>query len=424
MDLASSGQQLYFSCLTNLQGSPGAPPRLHFAHKLGLLGALYLAQGVPFGFFTQALPVVMRQQGYALTWIGLSSFLALPWALKWLWAPLLDARYWPRLGRRRGWLLLLQLTTALLMLVLAVLGERGAILWLLVGSFVTNLLSASQDVATDGLAVELLSPDERGTGNGVQVGAYRLGMILGGGALLVLFDRLGWSAALLGMAAVSLGAILPVLAYREPPITTPPTRIEAPWALLKRPTLALWCAVLLLYKAGDAMASGMVRPYLVDRGLGLTEIGTLVGSIGSASGLVGALLGGAFTERLGSRRALFGFGALNAGALASYALLAHGWLGTSWLYLVIALEHVAGGMATVALFTCMMHWCRRGHEGSDYTLQASLVVVSTGLANAIGGLSAHTFGYATHFSAAALATLAAAVFTGWILPRLQAPEPG
>ncbi|HEY6725675.1 MAG TPA: hypothetical protein VI197_16690, partial [Polyangiaceae bacterium] len=136
---------------------------------------------------------------------------------------------------------------------------------------------------------------------------------------------------------------------------------------------------------------------------------------------VGALAGGVLTARFGSRRCLFGFGALNAGALSSYAALAHGWLDMSWLALAIALEHVAGGMATVALFTCMMQWCRAGHEGSDYTLQASLVVVSTGLAHALAGVSAHHFGYAAHFAIATLATLAATLITGWVFPRLSAP---
>jgi len=394
---------------------------VRFAQKLGLLGALYLTQGVPFGFFTQALPVVMRQEGYALPWIGLSSFLALPWALKWLWAPILDAHYLPRFGRRRTWLIGLQISAALLMLTLGIFSERDAIVWLLLGSLVTNLLSASQDVATDGLAVELLADKERGTGNGVQVAAYRLGMILGGGALLVLFDRHGFGAALSAMAAVALAALVPVLFYREPPAPLPVSRQSSPWALLSHPTAGVWFGVLLLYKAGDASASGMVRPYLVDRGLDLAEIGALVGSVGSAAGLAGALIGGVLTERLGSRRSLFGFGALNACALSSYALLAYGALDTGWLGVAIALEHLVGGMATVALFTSMMQWCRVGHEGSDYTLQASLVVVSTGLAQALGGFSAHTFGYAMHFTAASLATLLAALLAYWMLPRLRGP---
>jgi len=253
------------------------------------------------------------------------------------------------------------------------------------------------------------------------VAAYRLGMILGGGALLVLFDQHGFGPALSAMAAVAVAALIPVLFYREPAAPLPVSRPTSPWALLRQPTAGVWCGVLLLYKAGDASASGMVRPYLVDRGLDLSEIGTLVGSVGSAAGLAGAIIGGVLTERLGSRRSLCGFGALNAVALCSYALLAQGSVDTSWLALAIALEHLVGGMATVALFTSMMQWCRVGHEGSDYTLQASLVVVSTGLAQALGGLSAHTFGYAAHFTGASLATLLAALVAYAVLPRLRAP---
>lgn len=402
---------------------PNLPnPVLPLPHKLGLLATLYLAQGVPIGFFTQALPVVMRQEGYALAWIGLSSLLGLPWGLKWLWAPVIDARYSRRLGRRRTWLLGLQVTAALLLLTLALTGHEGAIVWLLVGSVVSNLLAASQDVATDGLAVELLTVKERAAGNGVQVGAFRLGMIFGGGALLVVFDRLGWSAALAAMAGVSLVTLVPVLLYREPESLAPPSRPESPFGLLKQPTLGLWCALLFLYKVGDALAAGMIRPYLVDTRLSVSAIGTLVGATGSAAGLVGALLGGLLTGRLGSRRALLVFGVLNACALSGYAWLAWGWLGREWLVVVLAAEHLAGGMATVALFTCMMQWCRKGHEGSDYTLQASLVVVSTGLAHALSGFSAHAWGYGAHFALAALGTFTAAVISYWLFPYLRTPS--
>lgn len=66
--------------------------------KFLLLLTLYAARGLPFGFFTQALPVIMRQQEYALRVIGLSHLLALPCALKWLWAPLCDRLYHKRWG--------------------------------------------------------------------------------------------------------------------------------------------------------------------------------------------------------------------------------------------------------------------------------------------------------------------------------------
>src|SRR5689334_21589092 len=89
--------------------------------KLGLLGCLYFSQGLPFGFFTQALPVLMRKQGFSLGAIGVSSLVAVPWALKFLWAPAVD-RYWlARLGRRKSWIIPLQLAALVVLCALALL---------------------------------------------------------------------------------------------------------------------------------------------------------------------------------------------------------------------------------------------------------------------------------------------------------------
>ena len=74
------------------------------AHKIGLLAALYVAQGLPYGFFTQALPVLLRDAGLSLKAISATSLLFLPWALKFLWAPFVD-----HTGTRRAWLLPLQI---------------------------------------------------------------------------------------------------------------------------------------------------------------------------------------------------------------------------------------------------------------------------------------------------------------------------
>ena len=87
------------------------PRSMSTSQKLGVLGGLYLSQGLPFGFFTQALPVFLREQGHSLTLVGFSSALAAPWGLKFLWAPLVDRLSRGRWGRRRSWLLPLQAAT-------------------------------------------------------------------------------------------------------------------------------------------------------------------------------------------------------------------------------------------------------------------------------------------------------------------------
>jgi len=370
------------------------------AGKVGLLTSLYLSQGLPFGLFTQALPAILRRRGLSLTLVGLSSLLALPWALKPLWAPLVD-----RHGRRRSWILPLQLAAAALMATLTLFDPRHGLSAVLTGVLLSNLLAASQDIATDGLAVDLLRPEERGLGNGVQVAGYRVGMIVGGGGLLLLYDQAGWWATTATGSALLLAATLPILLYREP--RRPPRAADVSLAeSIRRPGMWAWLAVLASYKAGDALATSMIRPLLVDLDLSLSDIGWLLGTVGFGAGLLGALLGGWAVGRLGRRRALLCFGLLQAAGVASYLLPATGSL--RGLALVCGFEHMAGGMATAALFTAMMDRSRPDTGATDYTVQASVVVVATGAMAAVGGIIADRWGYTTHFTLSTLLCLAGA----------------
>jgi predicted MFS family arabinose efflux permease len=160
----------------------------------------------------------------------------------------------------------------------------------------------------------------------------------------------------------------------------------------------------------------MLRPFLADRGVSLAEIGKLLGTVGFVAGLLGALAGGALVNRLGRRRALLTFGALQALTVASYAWLALGPLPRTPLYVLCAAEHFAGGMATAALFTCMMDWCRPHSSATDYTVQASAVVIATGAAASASGFSAQALGYVRHFALAALLAAAALLVVARLFP--------
>src|SRR5512137_1738606 len=182
------------------------------SYKILLLSSLYLAQGLPYGFFTQALPVLLRDAGYSLKAISATSLLFLPWALKFLWAPFVDHR-----GTRKSWLLPLQCAGVAGALLLSRIDLGTGLVVLLVAAFLFNLVAACQDIATDGLAVRILDPRERGLANGIQVGAYRIGMILGGGLLLWVFAKSGWATMFACMAALLALTVIPVLPLREPP---------------------------------------------------------------------------------------------------------------------------------------------------------------------------------------------------------------
>lgn len=366
------------------------------AGKLVLLGSLYLAQGMPYGFFSQFLPAMLREQGVSLQNVGLASLLALPWALKFLWAPLVDRHGSARWGLRRTWIVPLQLLTVVTLLGLSTVEPTAQLTVVLSGVLLLNLLAATQDIATDGLAVTLLGPEERGLGNGVQVAAYRLGMILCGGVLLILYEQVGWTLACQCMAGAIALTTLPIAGHREPP-TAPHDRpgLAAFAEFFRRPGVLGWLAALAAYKFGEALAVGMLRPFLVDVGLGLGGIGWLTGTAGFLAGLVGAMVGGAFVGKYGRWRCLFVFAGVQALAVACYAIPAWGPRDWTVLYALCTFEHLSSGMATAALFTLMMDSARPRTAGTDYTVQASVVVFATGAGAAVSG-----------YSVAALAALA------------------
>ena len=390
--------------------------------KLGLLATLYFSQGLPFGFFVQALPVLLRKQGVSLAAIGSTSLLSLPWMLKFLWAPSVDRHGSARFGARRVWILPLQAASVLLMLALSFVDPGHELMLVYAGVLCANLFAATQDIATDALAIDLLSERERGFGNGVQVAGYRVGMIVGGGLLLVVFEQLGFRGSFWVMAGLLLLASVPVWFYREPARTAPalpPSALGlgAVWKALASPTVRSFLPVLLTYKSADAFGTAMLRPYLVDRGMTLGSIGWLLGTVGFAAGLTGALAGGTLAARFPRRTLLALFAVVHAAGLGLYALLASGAGGSTLLTAAIVLEHFAGGMATAALFTVMMDHTTPETAATDYTVQACLVLLAGGLFGLPSGWVAEFLGYAGHFALAGLFGLGAALVALVVLPR-------
>lgn len=374
--------------------------------KYLLLGALYLSQGLPYGFFTLALPIALRQRGIDLATISASGVLLLPWALKFLWGPLID-----RFGSRRSWILPLQTGTVLVLLALASpwLSGDGELRALGAGMLLAATLASIQDVATDGLAVQLLSGDDRGVGNGIQVGAYRLGMIVGGSVILVIYSRVSPSAAYAALAVLLAVSTLPVLTLVEPPRPEGARRVTLREVVAVLPRIgASWWLVLALFKAGDAMASPMLKAMLVDAGYSAESLAWMLGLAGSTAGLIGAVTGGALVDRMPRQRALLLTGILQSLALATNLLPAS--LGATPLLAwgAVLIEHLFSGMATATLFAAMMDRCRPGLEASDFTAQACVVLLAPGLVVPLTGLVAESYGYAVHFALASLVSLIAA----------------
>ncbi|MEY4580640.1 MAG: hypothetical protein RL701_5343, partial [Pseudomonadota bacterium] len=248
--------------------------------KLVTLLLLYFAQGLPFGFQSITLPLLLRSRGTSLQALGLvGGALAAPWLAKALWAPWVDRYGSERFGRRKSWIVPMQAALCVCA-VLAAQTERPALLFALV--FAMNLFAATQDIAVDGLVVSWLEARELGMGNALQVVGYKLGMLTGGGLLVRASVNLGMSGMFYAMAALMFIVMLVAIFMREPPPAQPAEAAEV-WRLLDvwralrqalqhAATLPL-IAVVLTYKMGETLADAMWKPMLFDRGFALADVG-------------------------------------------------------------------------------------------------------------------------------------------------------
>lgn len=392
-------------------------------HRFALLTSLYAAQGLPYGFFTLVLPAVLREAGWSLTALSLLHFLALPWALKFLWAPAVDQR-----GARRSWLLGLQGVSIGLALALAWADLAPGSVALLAAVLLFNALAATQDIVTDGLAVRWLAARERGLANAIQVGAYRLGMVVGGGGLLWLYAQTSWPVVFTVMAGLLVLTTLPVWRMAEPerppvspaPVapTTGASRLHLAWGWLHRamtPGMLSCAALIFCFRFGDQMVSGVVIPFLRDQGVDKASLALMKGGVGSMACLAGAAVSGWWMMRVPRRDALLWTGLAQSLFFGLYIVVALGGGGLPWLWAATVIEGVVGTMATVALFALMMDASDPDHAGTDYTLLASVVVAVGSLGTLAGGLVGDYLGYVWAFGiGAVLSAVGCVALVRWL----------
>jgi len=388
--------------------------------KLGVLGCLYFVQGLPFGFQVTALPVYLRQEGVSLSAIGWVGALSLPWMLKVLWAPLVDRWGSSRLGRRRTWILPAQAILGLCCAAAAMRPEDTGIGGLLALIFLMNLAAATQDIAVDGYAADILAPDELGPGNAAQVVGYKLGMLTGGGLLLWVSEHIGWSGLFWTMAALVALVWMVVLWMKEPPVSRdrePPGTVKEVVRATARSLWArtgLWVLVVVgTYKTGESMADVMFKPFLVDAGFTAGDIGLWVGTWGQAFSIVGSLAGGWLALRFTISRALLVVAALRVIPLVGIWALTLFPFGATAVIGVTCAEHLFGGALTTVMFALMMRSVDRRVGATHFTALAALEVLGKSPGAWLSGVLADQAGYGAVFALAALLSLGYVGLVAW-----------
>jgi len=359
--------------------------------------------GLPLLLTITVLQAWMKEVGVDLTVIGMMALVGLPYALKFLWAPVLDRFTLPFLGRRRGWLLIAQFA---LIFSISGLGftNPGKNPWMVAFvAFLVTFFSASQDIIVDAYRREDLPDEELGLGSSLYVNGYRFGMLLASGGGLIIADHISFSMVYQVMAACMLPGVLTTLFAPEPEIhdRTPKTIKEAVFEPLieyfsRRG--ALWIlGFILLYKIGDTMASAMTTPFYLDIGFSKTQIGAVVKLFGFWAIVGGSLIGGMIMLRLEIIRSLWIFGFLQAISTAGFAILAR--IGNSLpaLSAVIAFENLSSGMGTAAFVAFMASITHKRFTATQYALLSSLMGVPRVIASAPTGYIAKHIGWEAFF---------------------------
>ena len=348
--------------------------------RIATVAVLGLASGLPLSLSGATLQAWLTVSGTDLLAIGALSLLGLPYALKFLWAPLLD-RYalgWP--GRRRDWMLLMQ---AALVGVLVAVGmvdlAHQALIVIAVVALAVACLSATQDLAIDAYRSEVLPERERGLGAAMSVVGYRIGMLLAGAGALMLADRIGFGPVYIALGGVlACAALASVFGPGVPAGSPPPTTLSSAYReplreFAARPAALALLGLIVLYKLGDALAGTLTTPFLL-RGLGfsLTEVGAINKGMGLAATIIGALAGGAWMMRVGLFRGLWWFAVLQAVTNLGFAALALAGPSLTGMMVVIALENLSGGMGTSAFVALLMALCHRSHTATQFALFSAL----------------------------------------------------
>ncbi len=386
--------------------------KLYTERRLLFVFVMGFASGLPLLLTMGTLQIWLTEVGVSLTAVGLFALTGTPYTLKFLWAPLIDRVPVPllsrRLGRRRSWMLVIQL------------GLMGAIVGLgfsdpATGPFRTAafalavaFFSASQDIVIDAYRIEILDPSQQGAGAAMTQAGYRFGLIVAGAGALYLADTVGsWSIVYAVMAVLVLVGVAAALFAPAPPgeslagageshaaLTLQAMVIEPFREFLTRHSLSsAWVilAFILLYKFGDAFAGSMANPFFVKIGFSKIEIANASKIFGVFATLAGVFIGGVLVKQYGVLNTLLWCGVLQMLSNLMFAALAVVGHDVGFLYLTVGIENFTGGMASSAFVAYLSLLCNTAYTGTQFALLTSFMAFGrTWLSSTGGWLADHT----------------------------------
>ena len=285
---------------------------VYFEYRTFLIFLLGFSSGLPLLLVYGTLSAWLHDQGVSLSVIGWFSIASSAYALKFMWAPLVDRCPLPvltrMLGQRRSWLVFAQLSVMAAILMLGSSDPTVSLGWTALWAVVLAFASATQDIVVDAYRIEILDEPKMGAGAANYVIGYRVATFASGAGALIIADQAGWFAAYAVMAALVCIGLVATLIGPEPDrqiadedikARDRSSRLKRVLTVLRRavwmpfkdfmthrhwPTILLFIA---LYKYGDALLGVMANPFYLDIGFTKTEIGLVTKGFGLAMTLLG-----------------------------------------------------------------------------------------------------------------------------------------
>lgn len=381
------------------------------------IASTYYAEGLPYSLVQQVSVQFFTYAGAGLQIIGLLSFLGLPWNLKLFWSPLIDL-----FANKKRWLVVMEVVLG---------GVAALLIWpaqhlnldLAAKIFVLMaFMSATHDMSVDGYYIQTLNPSDQAAFSGLRVAAYRVAMLVGNGALVILAGWASWTVCFLTAAAMTWGLAAFHQRVLPPPVAT--SHQGQRWravrdafsTYMQQPGIVWALAFILLFRAGDAMMFAMVTPFLNHLGYDLVARGILTGTVGTVTGIGGALLGGIVISRWGLRRALFPLTFIQSLAIPAYAWLAWAMPSVWWVGITVAFEQAAAGLGTAVLMVFLMQRCQGSYQATHFAIGSALMSVAATIVGGFSGFLAARVGFVEFF----LLAFAAAIPSLWLALRLPA----
>lgn len=365
-----------------------------------VLGA---ASGFPNQITESVLQAWMKDAGATNTTIGILSYVALPYLLKFLWAPLVDRYPLPLAGRRRGWILVMQIALAITIAMFALQNPAESLTPIAICATAIVFFSATQDIAFDAYRTDVAKPHERGLAAAATNLGYRTTAWVVAAFALAMSQYFGWKPALLILAAVMAAFAVATLLAPEPEYQTGPPRtlreslVTPLKELLGTRGAVAMIVLVVLFKVGDAFALRLFTPFMMDVGFEKAEIGVIVKAFFTGGAIVGSILGGIFMVRLGLLRSMLLFGVLQTATNFLYYALALTGKSYPLMIAAVSLDNVAGAMGNIASVALIMALCDVRYSAFQYALLSAFALSPRYLLGGPAGWIADHWGWDMYY---------------------------